>query len=389
MMSDLRDVIVVGAGPAGLYAAWRLAQEGLEVTVVEEHPVVGVPTHCTGLVSAEVDEYFKIPPSIVLHRPLRCLVISPGGVTADFTNPGEELAAIDRGAFDQALAVSAQAAGATVITGHRVDTVTIGSEHVEVRTAAASPLRGRVLVLACGVTYRFHGLMDAGVPAPLLHSAQLELEAEPATALEIYLGKRVAPGGFGWLVPIQRGERSYLKAGVLLRGDARAHLRRLLAQPSIAARLKGVPGEPIRRLVPVGWARRSFGGRVVAVGDAAGLTKPVTGGGIFYSLYSSAVAAETLVEALRDDDLSAARLSRYETRWRQRLVPEMRAASWFRRVVANLSDGELDQFVEAAASDAVQAVVTATARFNWHRPVIMALVRQRGIKSILLRVLFR
>ena len=125
------------------------------------------------------------------------------------------------------------------------------------------------------------------------------------------------------------------------------------------------------------------------IGDAAGLTKPLTGGGIFYSLLSGALAAETLVDALAADDLSAGRLSRYETRWRQRLMPEIRAGRWFRHLLVNLTDGEFDTFVAALASDDVRAVIDRTAKFNWHRSVIRALLRQAGIKSILLRSLFR
>ncbi len=49
----------------------------------------------------------------------------------------------------------------------------------------------------------------------------------------------------------------------------------------------------------------------------------------------------------------------------------------------------LDRFVAAMASDDVQAVLAETARFNWHRSAIVALLRQPGIKSILLRSLFR
>src|SRR5437899_2609649 len=42
------DVIVIGAGPAGLYTALRMSEEGLSVRVLGEHAEIGVPTHCTG-----------------------------------------------------------------------------------------------------------------------------------------------------------------------------------------------------------------------------------------------------------------------------------------------------------------------------------------------------
>ncbi len=385
----MRDVIVVGAGPAGLYTALLMAEEGLDVLVLEEHGEIGVPTHCTGVVSDETYGLYKIPEHVVLNRPSVCVMVSPSGTAYEFKSPGEEIVVLDRARLDQALAASAENAGATVLTGCRVDEIRVAAERVEIRAANGMQFSARALVLACGVTYRFQRQLHFGLPALALHTAQIELDAQPAEAVEIHLGRQVAPEGFAWVVPVRREERTRLKAGVLLRGDARVYLRAFLSRPALAARLAEVPGEPIRRLLPLAPLRRAHGDRVLAVGDAAGFTKPATGGGIFYSLLSASFAAETLVDALAADDLSPRRLSRYERRWRQRLMPEIRTGSWFRYLISNLSDRELDAFVAAAGSDEVQAVIRETAKFNWHRSVILAVLRQPGIKSLFLRSLFR
>lgn len=47
------EAVVVGAGPAGLIAAREIASRGYDVKVFEEHPEVGVPNHCAGLVSVD------------------------------------------------------------------------------------------------------------------------------------------------------------------------------------------------------------------------------------------------------------------------------------------------------------------------------------------------
>jgi digeranylgeranylglycerophospholipid reductase len=385
----MHDVLVLGAGPAGLYTALRAAEEGLDVVVLEQHTEIGVPTHCTGIVSGETHRLYKVPDDVVLNRPPSCLVISPGGRVAELEDPGEEIAILNRGGFDRALAASVLEAGGVLRTGCRVDHVDNGNRFVEVETNCGERLRARALVLACGVTYRFHRLLGSRLPSPVLHSAQMELAALPAEKLEVHVGREVAPEGFVWLVPFHRDDTAYVKAGVLLRGDARAYLEKFLARPSIASRLQGIPGEPIRRLMPVAPVAKSYAERVVAVGDAAGLTKPVTGGGIFYSLLSAQFAAETLIEALAADDLSAARLSRYEARWRERLMPEIRTSRWFRDRLARLADHEWDTLVMALASDDVQSLIKRKARFNWHSPLILSMVKKPGIKSILLRSIFR
>jgi len=89
----MNDAIVVGAGPAGLYTALRAAEGGLSVVVLEEHEELGVPTHCSGIVSGETNRLYKVPDDVVLSRPSACLVISPGGCVAELEDPGEEIAA--------------------------------------------------------------------------------------------------------------------------------------------------------------------------------------------------------------------------------------------------------------------------------------------------------
>ena len=65
------------------------------------------------------------------------------------------------------------------------------------------------------------------------------------------------------------------------------------------------------------------------------------------------------------------------------------AGRWFRHLLTKLSDRELDAFAAALGSERVQLVIQRTAKFNWHRSVILALLRQPGIKSVLFRSLFR
>jgi len=386
----MHDVIVVGAGPAGLYCALRLADEGLDVLVLEEHDTIGTPTHCTGIVSAELQELFKLPEQAVLQRPSRCVLVAPSGMSVEFGSPGEELAVLDRKLFDQALAASVESAGVTVLTGHRVERVTTGPTGVTATVGRDTVFGARALVLASGVSYRFHRMLGFSMPSALLHTAQVELDAaSPSSSLEIHFGRQVAPQGFAWLVPVNRANRYRVKAGVLVRGDARAHLRRFLATAPVAERVATAPREPVRRLLPVAPVRRSYGPRVILVGDAAGLTKPVTGGGIFYGVLSGSLAAETLVEALAADDLGLRRLASYESRWRARLGRELWTGQWFRRVLAALTDPELEAFVKALGSDGARGAIAKTARFNWHRGMIVALLREPGIKSILLRSLFR
>src|SRR5262245_61753145 len=295
---SLVDVVVVGAGPAGLYAALLLAEEGIDVTVL------GVPAHCTGVVSDEVSDLFKIPESLVLSRPSACVIVAPDGRAIRLQGGEEPIAVIDRAQFDSELGSAAARSGAEIRTSFRVDRVRVEADRVLATSAEGAAVAARVCVLASGVGYGLQRQLGLGLPSMFLHSAQVEVDATDAPpAVELHVGRGTAPEGFAWLVPVRRDAQARLRVGLMARGNAEGHLDRFLARGPARDRLTARPGAPIRRLLPLGPVTKTYAERVVAVGDAAGLTKPTTGGGIFYSLLSGALAAETLVEALRRDQL--------------------------------------------------------------------------------------
>ena len=270
----------------------------------------------------------------------------------------------------------------------RVTELSVEADAVRL-VAGETRVQARACVLACGVSYGLQRRLGLGVPAQLVQTAQLEVDATVDEHVDVYFGREVAPEGFGWVVPLSRGGRERIKVGIMASADAGAALEQLLARPDVGRRLRGQPGPALRRLLPLTRIARTYGDRVLVVGDAGGFTKPTTGGGIFYSLLTASLAAETLVEAFQDGRLDAAGLARYEKRWQERLGRELQVAGWVREMVGRLDDGEIDRLLEALAQDDVQAVIRGTARFNWHAEVIITLARRTGLMRLLVRALLR
>lgn len=121
------------------------------------------------------------------------------------------------------------------------------------------------------------------------------------------------------------------------------------------------------------------------LGDAAGLVKPTTGGGIYYSLLSAELAAATLTAALEDDDLGRERLASYKTSWRKRLGSELRWQLILRRIAKRLSDSDIDALFELARTDGIMPIMRRTAAFNHHRDFIVALLKHPPARRVLFR----
>src|SRR4051794_3367980 len=115
--ADALDVLIVGAGPGGLFLAARLAEQGIRTTVCEEHARVGDPVHCTGVLAIDSFNRFDLPSDATLNHLQDVRFVSPGGTAVDYRTPAPLATVIDRPAFDRALAARAESAGAQVRSG--------------------------------------------------------------------------------------------------------------------------------------------------------------------------------------------------------------------------------------------------------------------------------
>jgi digeranylgeranylglycerophospholipid reductase len=385
-MNNAVDVVIVGGGPGGLFLAARLASRGVRTLLFEEHARIGDPEHCTGVLSAHSFDEFDLPRRALLNELTKVRFVSPGGIAVEHSTPSPLAIVIDRPAFDRELADRAVAAGALVRCGSRVSSIEIDADGVYA-TAGLERVHARLVVLASGANYAFQRRFGLGLPSGYLHTAQRELPASQLSDVELHFGRRVAPEGFAWAVPVVRPDGAFVRVGVMASTDALGCYARMIERVGDRWGIGDRELPPRQKILPLGAIDRTFGDRLLAIGDAAGLVKPTTGGGIHYSIVSAALAADVAVRALERDRLDAATLSAYERAWRARLAREFEAQHALRDVAAQLSDEAIDSFFELAHTDGIMPIVRATARFNEHRPLIAALFKHPPARRILFRAL--
>jgi digeranylgeranylglycerophospholipid reductase len=377
------DVAVVGGGPSGLIAARELAGDGFHVRVLEEHEIIGAPVHCTGVLGLDAFDELHLPRRAIVGTADSARFVGPNGSSVLIDGDHVRAAVVDRATFDADLAATAIDAGAQIRTGVRVASVQQSPDSVTVRTSAGD-VRARAAVLACGASYRFTRALGLGVPGVLVHSAQLEVPFPPLDHVHVHFGRTIAPGGFAWVVPFSRGGATFARVGLLCDRDAGARFRTFADDLRAAHGIAEAWPAPRLKVLPLAPLSRTWTDRVLAVGDAAGLVKPTTGGGIYYGLLTGHLAAEVLSSALRENRLDGQRLKAYERSWRARLGPEIRAGLTFRSVASRLADGAVDRLIELARVDGIVPLLKQTADFNWHRTAARALLKHSEVRRIML-----
>ncbi len=373
------DVIVVGAGPAGNGAALGLASRGLSVTVIDSRRVIGDKL-CTGILGSECLRRFPIDPALVYRHASTARVVAPQGPTLRFDAAAPQASVVDRVAYVDSFARQAQAAGARYHLGQRVGGAQVEPDGVTVTTGDGS-YRARCLVLAAGFGSPLSRQLGLGSVPDFVVGAQATVSTRDVGDVEVHLGQQVAPGFFSWLVPTRPGQAL---VGLLARQQAQERLGGFLETLRRQGKITGVARAPACWGIPLRPLKRTYRDRVVVVGDAAGQVKPITGGGIYYSLMAGELAASVLGDALAQDDLSAARLSQYQDRWQALLSSELDVGYSARRLYELLSDQQISFLLRQVGANGFRTqLAEGSISFDWHGRVISRLLGHPALAGAL------
>ena len=372
------DVIVVGAGPAGSHMACELASSGHRVAVFEKKDASGLNACCTGIISTECLQSLDPGKDTILTEVKSARFYSPSGRCLRFQTPNVQAFVVDRFSLDRALASKAQGQGAQYFFSSPVIDILPGKDGVQVEVLCAGTMEifgARAVVLANGFAPKLPNKLGLGRIRRFLIGAQAEIETRDIDEFEVYFGQRIAPGAFAWLVPISPG-KAY--AGLLATSRAKLYLREFLKNLFGRGRITSRDVQIGQRAVPMGTLARSYGDRLLVVGDCAGQVKPTTGGGIWFGHLGARMAAGVLEEALDSDDLTAGRLLRYEREWKAKIGKELSRGYWARWAYGRLGDRQIEEIFNALDSNGTVETLLGSDNFSfdWHGKLILTVLRR-------------
>jgi geranylgeranyl reductase family protein len=382
----LHDVIVIGAGPAGNMTALKLAELGHRVLVLDWRENLGDKL-CTGIIGNECAGYFPPDESHEYHEARSATIVSPMGRRLRVEKGSPQALIVDRVAYVGSVADRAKEAGAEFILGARVTAAQVSADGVTVRTEASGTSRshrGKMAVVAGGFSSPLVRMMGLGSEGPqeFMIGSQAEVEALDLCETEVYLGNEISPKSFAWLVPVSEGRALVgLVSRERLNGHTDSFLESLRRQSKVGKRVKG----PRSWGIPLKPLSRTYGDRVLVTGDAAGLVKPTTGGGIYYSFISGDAAAQTADEAIKADDFSSRRLRGYEKRWKSVFGNELQVGYHARAFYESLSDDQIERiFGEFMNEGALDDVLSSDDfSFDWHGKAILKVLRHSSLLQVI------
>ncbi|HEY2446381.1 MAG TPA: NAD(P)/FAD-dependent oxidoreductase [Rhizomicrobium sp.] len=291
------DLVVIGASFAGLACARTAALRGLSVAVLDAKPEAGARVRTTGILVKEVTDAFDLP-SHCMSKIRGVRLYSPRGRSLDLHAPGYFFQATDTAALLRWLAAETGRAGATLLFGQKFEDGCADGSGV---TISKLGIQASWLVGADGARSRVAEFFRLGRNRRFLAGA--ELECEPVASLDprflhCFADSAIAPGYIGWALA-GHGMSQFGAAARL------GHKPRLAALTTRVKSILGIEALSVveRRsgLIPTGGPVSPLGrGRVLLVGDAAGLVSPLTGGGIHTALHYGRRAAQLISDHLCD-----------------------------------------------------------------------------------------
>lgn len=352
------DMVVAGGSIAGLLCAREAARNGCSVLVIEKNHEIGTPQHCGGLVSRRGLEALGIVPTVRIagNQIKSARLIAPGGDIIDIPYAGDVIE-VDRRNLDKYAAEQAQRAGAQIRTG------------ISVRRFDAHTVTTNFGSFSADVFVDARGIAALTNRADILSSAQYEIHSDHIKrgVVEVMLDNSRWPGFFAWIIPSRDGLGKVGVAG--RRIDASGALEDLLNSWGRYSILRKVSAP-----IWVGGAAAPFVQKMtVKVGDAAGQTKPTTGGGIYSGGMGGVMAGQAIAKYRDTGDIKHLD---YTARWHALFGKEFDVQSAARRILERLDNQAINQIVSGIQPDAVQKA--AQGSFDFHAGSILSLLGVRG-----------
>lgn len=310
------DVIIVGAGVAGCYLASQL---NINVLIIEKNKSVFLKD--SGIVSTKIDKFldFKKRKEIKEMK-----IISPSGSSFELKSEKAYAYLLNRIEFSKFLRKEAKKKAK--ISYETVLDINYKEDFAEVITDK-STYQAKMVVGCDGAnsTVRRKFIKDVNLCTGIMCFTKMDKKE-----IEVYFNKEYSKDFFTWIIP-QSNEY-----GLMTKDNPIPYLDKF------ASDLKLKKGKIIGYKIPIG-TNKSFFNRTLLIGDACGMTKPLTEGGIIFSLTACIRAKEIIEKSFQNNIFDENFLKQYEDKWKKDFGFEIKKQLFIRNKYSKLTNSDIDR----------------------------------------------
>ncbi len=280
MTISRNNVVIAGGGPAGLLTGIRLLKAGFEVEIFEKENLIGHPQHCSGIVSSNFIEDVGLPHKLIVNKLYGVEIVS-GEYEYTVSASTPKAYVIDRFEYEIWLSEKFKELGGKLNLGSPIKNLNVLLKE------------DAIVVDARGAISLINRVNEGVLPAfQMISTLNSELNRKLAY---IHIDKNINKDFFSWLVNIGNGN---WKIGTASLSNLRAILERVLS-------LMNLKEMKVRKylygfVLVKGPVEKFRSGDILLIGDAAGQTKPTTGGGLYYHAIASRLLTKSLYEGVYD-----------------------------------------------------------------------------------------
>ena len=308
------DVIIIGSGVAGSYIGQQLSKD-YDILVIDNN-INQIKD--SGIVSANIKQFLKPP---ILKQIKKMEIISPSGSHVSISGEKPFAYILKRNKFSNMLRKNLH------IVNEKFRFADFFNDYVHVWTDE-SDYSAKMIIDSSGTTSSLHTKLFG--PQNFVFGIFNKGKAFRGN-IKIFFNKYFSPDFFSWEIPAN-GEHGLITGRNI--ADYFSYYQKSLEFKQ---------GYKEVHPIPIG-VSKSFYHRCLFVGDSCGQVKPITGGGIVFSMTAGDIAVKNINYAFEHDDFSL--LKNYENEWHHVLLKEIKRQLLLRRFYNRLTNKQIDDFFD-------------------------------------------
>ncbi len=355
------DVLIIGAGPAGSIAARTVAQEGVDVLLIDKKSEIGTPKRCAeGILKSTLDELEIEPDDRWITREITGIeIVAPNNKKLILDENNFELPdtayVLERKIFDKSLVMDAIRLGTRVMIKTKAEAIKRVDGGFSVKATSfgnQKEIFTKIIIAADGPESRIGrmaGLNSNTSLDNMASCAQYEMvnvNMQDMNHVKIHIGS-LCPGGYIWIFP-KGDDIANVGLGVLKSHTdktAKYFLDSFVEHNDDVMDAQcvemNVGGDPIGGLIS-----QRYDDNIMIVGDAAGFVDPLTGDGIRTAMLSGKYAGEIAVKSIKNNNYSKKFLKQYYDLTEEYIGKSFNRFNKVKEFLLTLDDESLNNIVE-------------------------------------------